>query len=127
MFEPREVISDHDELYRRLFSGHVNPDGTVNSAAFKYGGHPNNTISVDLARLTTPEESVRRANRRGFGLGVLQATRVRQLAFDVLHDPLPDNRSHAVIAGENDRKKCRELAGATAVLIEPGRFDLLFY
>jgi hypothetical protein len=56
-----EQIADDDLLFRRLAPLHVNPDGTVNSAAFKLRGHPAPQVSVDLARLTTPEATLARA------------------------------------------------------------------
>jgi hypothetical protein len=117
--EAPEEIGGDDELYRRLAPGHLNPDGTVNSAAFKVRGRPDPRISVDLARLTTPEEVLARASRPGFGLGVLAARVPRSLGFTVRPDPLPDNLAHALIEGENDRAKCRLLARATRVLVLP--------
>lgn len=53
-----EQIEDDDELYRRLAPEHVNPDGTVNSAALKGRNKRYDlSISVDLARLTTLQDS----------------------------------------------------------------------
>jgi len=115
-----EEIEDEDELYRRLGPDHFNPDGSVNSNAFKQGGKPVNSISVDLARLTTPAASLARAGARmGFGLGVLVARTPRSLGFSVEHAPTPDNLSHSLIRGENQKQKCRLLAEATEVRIPP--------
>ena len=114
-----EEIADDDELYRRLAPGHVDPDGSVNSAAFKVRGRPDLHISVDLARLTTPEVALARAPRSGFGLGVLVARVPRSLGFSVRRDPLTDNGAHALIEGNNDKVKCRLLARATRVLVAP--------
>ncbi|MBO1347137.1 MAG: hypothetical protein EBE86_006960 [Hormoscilla sp. GUM202] len=116
---PEEIV-DNDQLYRRLVSFHVNPDGTVNSAAFKRRGKPDNSISVDLARLTTPQETLERSGKEGFGLGVLVAIEPRSQGFDVRHDPLPDNPAHSLIEGENNKRKCRLLAEATTVIVPPG-------
>ncbi len=66
-------IDPEDLLYRRLAKEHINPDGTANSAAFKRGGGYDPSISVDLAKLTTPQESVDRARRAGFRLGQFAA------------------------------------------------------
>jgi hypothetical protein len=114
-----DKIADDEELYRQLAPGHVDPDGAVNSAAFKVRGRPDLHISVDLARLTTPELALDRAPRPGFGLGVLVARIPRSLGFSVRRDPLPDNAAHALIEGDNDKVKCRILARATRVLIRP--------
>lgn len=101
----RIAIDDEDDLYRRLAPSHINPDGTVNSSAFKRGKGYELSISVDLARLTTARESVDRAGRSGFKLGVLQAAMPRSLGLEVNHDPLPHNESHSLIEGHNDRER----------------------
>lgn len=62
-----EEIADDDRLYRRLAPEHIDPDGTVNSAAFKRGKQYDQSISVDLARLTTPPQVL--ASRDGIGIG----------------------------------------------------------
>ena len=117
-------IDDEDELYRRLASDHVT-NGEINSAAFKYQGQPRSStpvyqsISVDLAKLTTQEETLGRAHRPGFGLGVLVAGEPRLLGFSVRHDPEPEHEAHSLIEGANDREKCRRLAEATRILVQP--------
>jgi hypothetical protein len=120
MAEPLEEIADDDELYRRLAPGHVDPDGSVNSAAFKVKGRPDLHISVDLARLATPEAALAQAPRLGFALGVLVTRVPRSLGFSGRRDPLPDNAAHALIEGDDDKAKCRLLAKATCVLVRPG-------
>jgi hypothetical protein len=122
MAEPDE-IADDDELYRRLAPGHVDPDGSVNSAAFKVRGRPDLHISVDLASVTSPWAALARAPRPGFGLGALQVGAVRLLGFSVRRDPLPDNPAHALIEGDNDKPKCRRLARATRIVIPPAPHD----
>lgn len=114
-----EEIADDDQLYRRLVSFHINPDGTVNSAAFKLRGKPDPSLSVDLARLSTPEETASRPGTPGFGVGVLEASGPRSIGFQVRHDPFPDNPAHSLIEGENTKQKCRRLAEFTTVIISP--------
>ncbi len=112
-----EEIADDDRLYRRLAPEHIDPDGTVNSAAFKRGKQYDQSISVDLARLTTPPQVL--ASRPDFGLGILVASAPRSLGFTVRHDPLPDNVAHSLIEGENSRAKSRLLAEATSAVVQP--------
>jgi hypothetical protein len=112
-------IADDDQLYRRLALAQVNPDGSVNSGAYKLRGKPDSNISVDLARLSTPEESRARSPRAEDGLGMLVAGPVRALGFLVRHDPLPDNNAHSLIEGPNDRVKSRLLAEMTVLLVRP--------
>ncbi len=113
-------ISDDDQLYRRLITRfHINPDGTVNSAAFKgRNWKPDPSISADLAKLTTPEQCLAHAGRDGFSIGVLLARVPRTLGFTVRHAPEPDNDAHALIEGKNDRSTCRLLAEATIVMLQ---------
>jgi hypothetical protein len=112
------VVEDGDALYWRLVEQFVKGDGSVSSAAFKVNSKPDNQISTDLARLTTPQESVNRVGRAGFLLGALLANGPRALGFEVRHDPLPDNPAHTLIVGENTNVRCRELA--KLVQIVPG-------
>ena len=113
-----ENIEDDDGLYRRLSPDQMYPDGTVNSNAFKSGGKPDASISVDLAKLTTAQDALARGgNRPGFAVGELFARLPRDLGFSVRHHPLPDDNAHSLIEGENDRKKCRLLAETTTVVI----------
>lgn len=113
-----EIAAD-DELYRRLAPLHVNPDGTVNSAAFKLRGFPDPELSVDLARLTTPEASLARAPKPGFALGRLHAGDARSLGLTVRYDPLHDNRAHTLILGQRreDKTTSRKLAQMTTVVL----------
>jgi hypothetical protein len=119
--EGLEQIADDDLLYRRLAPFHIKPDGSVSSAAFKLRGRPDPGVSVDLARLTTPQATLARAPRPGFGLGVPVAGGPRALNLTVHHDPLPDNPAHAMIEGQrpDDRQAPRRLAEMSRVLFVP--------
>lgn len=77
---------------------------------------PDNEISVDLANLTTPEESVNRSRKPGFQLGQMQAVGPRDLGLEVEHDPLEDNPSHSLIRGANSKKRCKDLARLVIVM-----------
>ena len=78
---------------------------------------PDPSISFDLARLTAPAKSLAGANRPGFRLGTLIASLPRSIGLVVRHDPLPDNRAHSLIEGENTKAGCRQLAAGT-ILVE---------
>jgi hypothetical protein len=114
-----EQIADEDILYRRIARHAVRKDGTVSSSAFKVRNEPDNSISVDLARLTTPEATVSRAPKPGFGVGAFAAKIPRSLGFIARHDPKDDNPAHSLIEGENTEEKCYELASKIQVLIQP--------
>jgi hypothetical protein len=82
--------------------------------------HPDDEVSVHLARMITPAEALRNANRASFGIGELVAHVPRRLAFAVSHAPTDLDPSHSLIAGKNTKPKCRELAAATSVVLAPG-------
>ena len=112
-------VSDDDDLYGRIAPDHVNSDGTVNSAAFKRAGKPDPSISVNLARLTTPCLTL--APRPEFGLGVLKAKSPRSEGLTVSHSPElePPNPAHCLIEGATTRRICQSLARATVLAIPP--------
>jgi hypothetical protein len=117
-------ILDSDRVYRRLAPGHLRKDGSVNSSAFMVNSQFPPMLWVDLARLTSPEESLRRAPPgRGFGLGELVVGELRGLGLDVLHSPAPPedptNDAHCHIAGTNSREMARRLAEITRVVAHP--------
>jgi hypothetical protein len=114
-----ERVDRTDDLYRRLVGFHINPDGTVNSAAFKLDGKPDGSISVDLARLTTPERCLAVGGKPELGVGALRAEVPLDLGFAVRHDPQPENEAHALIEGEDTKAKCRQLAEKARVIIAP--------
>jgi len=116
-------IEDRDWLFRRLHPSCFKKSGALSSATFKVNSSPENEISVDLARLTTPIESVNRAGRPGFQLGKLHALGPRKLGFDVVHgprrfpaNPEDDNEAHTLIKGENTPRLCKELARLVTIV-----------
>lgn len=114
-----EEIADDDDLYRRIVPYYIKKDGTISSAAFmtNRGKTPDNAISVEIARLTSPGECATRNGERGFRVIALAAGSARALGFAVRHDPLPDCYPHALIAGDNTRERCRELAASSRLML----------
>jgi hypothetical protein len=114
----RESIADADDLFRRIPPYYIKKNGTVSSAAFMKdrGKTPVNEISVEIARLTSPDECARRYGDRGFRVIAITAGSARALSFDVRHDPLPDCYPHALIIGDNDRDRCQQLAAMSRVV-----------
>jgi hypothetical protein len=80
---------------------------------------PDNRISVDLARITSPQESLGRAPRQGFGLGTIVAGLPRSLGFAVQHDPITGNPSHSLILGTNTKELCQRMAENLVVVLGP--------
>ena len=94
----------------------MNPDGSVNSSAFKRSGVYDTEISVDWAKLTDPQTSVDRAGRAGCKLGQLIAAHTRALGFVVEHRPVAGNDAHALIVGHNDQGISRALARGVRIV-----------
>lgn len=116
---PLVLIADSDELYRRIVDHQIDPNGGVNSSAFKTGKAYDSAISVEIARLTTLEECLHRPPRRIFGIAGVRAITPRTLGFIVRHVPLADVPCHAQIEGENTRAKSKLLAERMYVLVAP--------
>ena len=118
-----EEIADDDLLYRRVFRGHIDPDGRVNPGAF---AEPSGYLSVDLARLTTAEETAARSKaERPMGVAGILARHPRELDYEVRHDPNPaeeaENDAHSLIIGDfSSRTRRRLLAQNTFVMLPPG-------
>ena len=114
------LIDDEDLLSRRFRIEQVRRNGTLSSAVFKQRGTPLAEISVDVARLTSVEETIVRGGPSGvFGVAQLLAGIPRMLAFDVRHDPQDGNAAHALIVGENDDERCARMAEACIVVRRP--------
>lgn len=116
-----ETILDEDDLYRRIVRNQISPDGRVNSAAFKRNGKPNPEVSVDLARMTSVEETATRAPQPGAGVGSLRTSIARGLGLEVKHAPVEGNDAHSLILGLTKRQDCTLLAEATQVILAPSR------
>lgn len=96
---PRSRIYDEDALYRRLPPSTVT-DGRVGSNAFKdKRGKPDGAISVEIARLTTPERVLGEYRERGWGLGVFPASVPRGIGLTVEHRPSKRSKAHEAKQG----------------------------
>lgn len=110
-------IESDDLLYRRLApQSHIKPDGSVASTAYKRSKLPDREPSVDLARLTTPEDSIARAPKAGYRLGELKVCVIQSLGFTVKHAPLDHNPSHSLIYGNISMDTCALLAENTRII-----------
>jgi hypothetical protein len=115
---PPTRIADGDYLYRRLSPDHINPDGSVNSNAYKLSGHPDPEPSADVAKLTTEQAAISGALAHGpkFKVGVLSVRDLRESGFDAVHKPTDTNPAHCVIVGNTQKATCRKLARLTNIL-----------
>jgi hypothetical protein len=100
-------ITNSDFLYRR-FSILDEPNYAVfwklengrkipSSAAFKT--KPNEDgLSVNIAALTTPKETV--GDSQSFSVAEISASTPLDLGFECIHDIKPENNAHALIVGD---------------------------
>lgn len=119
-------ITDDDLLYRRFYYKSIRRDGRITAAAYIQSrtNTPDPEISVDLARLTTPEKTLAAAPPGGiFGLGVLKVGDVRRLGFTVHYNPSRENTAHCIIVGAKTEADCDRLAEITRVHTLPPRLQ----
>jgi hypothetical protein len=114
-----EVITAEDHLYRRLIYGSVKSGKTLRSAYYRRGNLPDPELSVNLARMSTPEQTAQSGPWPGFGVGVLPVAIPIEMDLTVQHAPETNNDAHCLIIGVQTRAQCRLLAEATEVLIHP--------
>ncbi len=122
----REEIADEDWLYRRLGIHSIRKaDGSVHYNAFMRSAEPtgrlkepDSEVSVDLARLTTPERSLAVAGKPNQGIGAIHAGFPRSLGLDVVHAPIEEpperrNPAHSLILGNQGDEamdRCQAMA-----------------
>lgn len=115
-----EIISESDQLYRRIHPS----DMTEDRASSKAFNDSTGQVSVDLVRLTTPEASVARARGPGYGLAMINASVLMEMGLQVIHDPTPDNPAHSLIVGVRTRAQRKLLAKAATMVIFPAVSDM---
>lgn len=111
-----EEIFDEDELYRRFLSVWLKDDGSISSAAFQNTSHTDE-MSVNLARLTTPERTV--APYPTYGVAGFFACLARKLDQQVLHDPTRGNVAHSKVKGQKTKAIRKKLAKRSTIVLPP--------
>ncbi|MCK4815888.1 hypothetical protein KA005_08960 [bacterium] len=115
-----EEILNEDELYRRFLDVWLKDDGSISSAAFQNTSHTDE-MSVDLARLTTPEKTV--SQYPTCGVAGFLAGLARKLEQRVLHDPIPGNIAHSKVKGQKTKGIRKKLAKGSTVVLPPPRWQ----
>ncbi len=107
------IVSNDDELYRRVFKNHVRKDRSISPAAFMRKGEPEQRPSVNLARFSTRDATLNQAPQAMVAqltvIGIL-AHSVRSAGLDAEHKERPDNYSHCEITGTNTDVTCSAMA-----------------
>lgn len=100
----RSRLSDDEFLWRRIHERQLLSDGRVSSAAFS-----GDEMSVDVARIQS-DMSITLAD--GAAVGEIVTAAARDLGQDVVGDPQPDNRAHALVIGPKPKSVRRALRDA---------------
>jgi len=111
-------ILDQDDLYRRVPDVWLKGDGKVSSAAFQNTTNSDD-MSVDLARLTTPQTTV--SEYPTCGVASFRAALARQLGQKVLHAPILGNPAHSMVRGKKSHGIRREFGKGAKVILLPLR------
>jgi len=116
-----EKISDEDGLYRTIHPLWIKDKG-ITSAAFKQRppldsrlvGRHSLDLSVDIARLTTPEKVL--LSHSGYGIGIITASFVLNLKLVIYHAPEPSNYAHAIVFGKITGSMAKLIARSAKLL-----------
>ncbi len=99
------TVGDDEVLYRRVFpkadalQPKANGEYRPSSGALRSGQGP---LSVDLASLSTPEETRCRDLTRPFHVAAISVRAAREVGCRVVRDPLSDNPAHCLLYGTSD-------------------------
>ena len=111
-----ETIYYVDALYRRVAEYWIKESGEISSAAFQ-NAVGTDEMSVDLARLTTPQTTA--LNESNYGVASFLAGVARELDQEVFHSPTQDNVAHSTVKGEKTRSIRRKLGRKSTLILWP--------
>jgi hypothetical protein len=111
-----EEIFDKDDLYRRFPNEYIDENGNLSSVAFQ-NTTGTDDMSVDLARLTTPE--IAALDNNIYGLSIIKTGFARSLNQIVFHSPLEDNKAHSTVQGKKSRSIRKKLAESALIILKP--------
>jgi hypothetical protein len=114
-----EEIDREDLLNRRVLRCYIKSNGGISSAAFKDRKKPDPELSVDLARLATPERTLSYCPGRGMGVVQVSASVPLDMGLTVEHCPVPDNDAHCLVKGMTEKRQCQVLAEKATIVIPP--------
>lgn len=107
-------LLDEDILFRRIHPDLIHPDGTISKGAFR-----DTELSVDLARMATPERARARAKGPGYGLAGFSVAIARTLKQQVEHAPVPCNPAHTLVVGQKPQSIARKFAEQAKWVLKP--------
>lgn len=113
---PSGPVSPDEELRRAVRSDQLDELGKPNSAAFS-----SPDLSVDVAGLAPLMETRERFPAKWIALFPCRVP--TELGAQPVHEPTPDNKSHAVIPGRLSRGKIRQIKSAITNVIGPLKPD----
>jgi len=103
-----EPILDEDFLFMRVHKTWAKRDGSISLGVFKNTPTPQDGMSTDWQKYSTPEETRSHSARKPpdeYAVIRMLAGKVRTIPKqEVEHTPLPDNRAHTDVFGEKDEE-----------------------
>ena len=105
-------VSAEEDVRRAIHPTQLDELGEPTSAAFKTA-----QMSLDVASLATLESTRQRFPRKH--IAIISCAEFRALGYPPVHDPLPDNPSHAIVREKLSASAARKIAAAIKSLIGP--------
>ena len=109
---PSGPVSPLEDLRRAVRSDQFDENAQLTSAPFS-----SENLSVDVASLAPLIESRRRFPDKW--LAIFPCRAAVEVGAPPMHDPLPENDSHAIIPGRLSRGQSRKLKAAVTSMIGP--------
>jgi hypothetical protein len=105
-----EPIPDGDFLYMRVHKTWLKRDGSIGLGVFKNTPTPQDGMSTDWQKYSTPEQTRGRVTRKPpneYAVIRMLAGKIREIPKQIVtHTPSPevDNRAHTDVFGEKDEE-----------------------
>jgi hypothetical protein len=114
-------IADEWSLLRRIYPGHIVPDGNTGSTRVSSAAFKDPEMSVDVEEMLTAAGRTWQFSLDGYPLYSLMriiAAVPRALRQAVVHTPLPENDAHAEVRGVKRDRTARALRDAASWVLK---------
>jgi hypothetical protein len=113
-----EPIEDDEILYRRILTDWYDPtDASISDNAFKPNKHDVDGISLCRAKLVRIEVAAQGRSSKGYYVGCLKASDLRENGIEIRPDPQENNKGHCLIPSMTYEKRRTDEAVQQAHLL----------